>query len=41
VETLRTQEDRLAAIATADKALETEIADKRKTAEKLAKNLSS
>jgi hypothetical protein len=41
VEALRKQEDRLAEIAAADKALETEIVDKRKAAEELAKNLSS
>ena len=41
VDTLRKQEDRLAEIAAANKALETEMAQKRKTAEELAKNLSS
>jgi chromosome segregation ATPase len=41
VDALRKQEDRLAEIATADKALEAEMADKRKAAEELAKNLSA
>ena len=41
VDALRKQEDRLAEIAAADKALETDMAEKRKTAEKMAKNLSS
>jgi Domain of unknown function (DUF4139) len=41
VDALRKEEDRLAEIATADKALQSEIADKRKTAEDLAKNLNS
>jgi hypothetical protein len=40
IDTLRTQEDRLAAIATADKALVSDMAAKRKVAEELAKNLS-
>ena len=41
VDTLRKQEDRLAEIAAGNKAIETEMAQKRKTAEELAKNLSS
>ena len=41
VDTLREQEDRLAEIAAVNKAIETEMAQKRKTAEELAKNLSS
>ena len=41
VDALRKQEDRLAEIAAADKALQTEIADKRKAAEELTKTLSS
>jgi hypothetical protein len=41
VDALRKGEDRLTEIAAADKALQTEIADKRKAAEDLAKNLSS
>jgi hypothetical protein len=41
VDALRKEEDRLTEIAAADKALQTEIADKRKAAEDLAKNLSS
>jgi hypothetical protein len=41
IDTLRTQEDRLAAIATADKELEADAAAKRKAAEELVKNLSS
>jgi hypothetical protein len=41
VDALRKEEDRLAEIAAADKALQSEIADKRRAAEDLAKNLSS
>jgi hypothetical protein len=41
VDALRKQEDRLAEITAADKALESEMADKRKAAEELAKTLSS
>ena len=40
IDTLRTQEDRLAAIATADKAIASDAAAKRKAAEDLAKTLS-
>jgi hypothetical protein len=40
IDTLRTQEDRLVAIATADKALASDAAAKRKAAEEVAKNLS-
>ncbi len=41
VDALRKQEDRLTEIAAADKVLESEMADKRKAAEELAKTLSS
>jgi hypothetical protein len=41
VDALRKEEDRLAEIAAADKTLQSEIADKRRAAEDLAKNLSS
>jgi hypothetical protein len=41
VDALRKEEDRLGEIAAADKALQSEIADKRKAAEDLAKNLNS
>ena len=41
VDALRKGEDRLTEIAAADRALQTEIADKRRAAEDLAKNLSS
>jgi hypothetical protein len=41
IDALRKGEDRLTEIAAADKALQSEIADKRRAAEDLAKNLNS